>query len=111
MSRGKMPSIRSTSRYGIPIFLALVVAFGGASAAAGSSSRLSLEAPVVLTPPLHAPGVYVFRFALATGVRHLRYARFRCALDALRWKYCPTPYRIRLAAGAHRLRVQGLVKS
>lgn len=60
-------------------------------------------APKVIGPHVSETPVVTYRFRAAS-----RRARFRCALDSARMKRCRSPYRARLAAGTHVLRVQAV---
>ncbi|TML13076.1 MAG: hypothetical protein E6G31_08200, partial [Actinobacteria bacterium] len=60
-------------------------------------------APKVVGPRVSQKPVVTYRFRSSS-----RRARFRCAVDAGHMRRCRSPYRVRLAVGAHVLRVRSV---
>lgn len=87
---------------------ACLVALGITAAAPAAGSRKGPSAPVVRgARVVSAPVVHLTFQAHERGVP-ARKLRYRCALDGARWKSCRASFTVRLAVGAHSLRVRAV---
>lgn len=90
------------------ILCAFAIAASALASHADSRTLAGLTAPAVLGPRRVSGSFATFRFASHEPGVSAKAIRFRCAVDSTRLHACPSPYRVRLRAGRHLLRVRAV---